>query len=123
MSRLARYLVTLFVFVALVGVAASSGTAGAAAKPSATRIKVDARNFAFTPKKLKVAAGQKVTIVLHSTDSPHDFAIQGGDTVVEVGGDKTKSGSFKLAKPGKYTFYCTIPGHRAAGMQGTITAS
>jgi plastocyanin len=123
MSRFARYPLVVFLFVALLGVGVASGTAGAAAKPGPTRIKVDARNFAFSPKKLKVKAGQKVTIVLHSTDSQHDFAIEDGDVVVEVGGDKTKSGSFKLAEPGKYTFYCSIPGHRAAGMQGTITAS
>ena len=24
-------------------------------------------------------------------------------------------------KPGKYTFYCSIPGHRAQGMEGTLT--
>jgi uncharacterized cupredoxin-like copper-binding protein len=24
-------------------------------------------------------------------------------------------------KPGKYTFYCTVPGHRKAGMKGTLT--
>jgi plastocyanin len=84
---------------------------------------VDSHNFAFSPKKLKVKAGQKVTIALHSTDSPHDFTLEDGGTVVEVGGDKTKRGTFTLAERGKYTFYCAIPGHRAAGMQGTITAS
>ncbi len=113
----------VFLFVALVGVGVAGGTAGAAAKPSPTKIKVDARNFAFSPKKLKVKAGQKVTIVLHSTDSQHDFTLEDGDTVVDVAGDKTKSGSFTLAKRGKYEFYCSIPGHRQAGMEGTITAS
>ena len=68
-----------------------------------------------------VVEGQKVTIALHSKDAVHDFTVQGGDTVVEVGGGKTKTGSFKLAKPGKYTFYCSVPGHEAAGMKGTLT--
>ena len=32
-----------------------------------------------------------------------------------------KTGKVDL-KPGTYTIYCTIPGHRAAGMQATVTA-
>jgi plastocyanin len=34
------------------------------------------------------------------------------------GGSKTISLSLK---PGTYTFYCTVPGHRAAGMEGKLT--
>jgi plastocyanin len=55
----------------------------------------------------------------------HDVAIaQGssvaGQTPVFTGGSKTLT---LTLKPGKYTFYCTVPGHRAAGMEGTLTVS
>jgi plastocyanin len=35
-----------------------------------------------------------------------------------TGGSKTLS---LTLKPGTYKFYCTVPGHRAAGMEGTLT--
>jgi plastocyanin len=42
---------------------------------------------------------------------------------LNVGGKKTSdTGKVDLAA-GTYTFYCTIPGHRAAGMEGTITVT
>ena len=41
-----------------------------------------------------------------------------GKTPVFSGG--TKNFTVNL-KPGKYTFYCSVPGHRQAGMQGTLT--
>jgi uncharacterized cupredoxin-like copper-binding protein len=37
-----------------------------------------------------------------------------------MGGTKTLSVSLK---PGTYTFECTVPGHAAAGMKGTLTVS
>jgi uncharacterized cupredoxin-like copper-binding protein len=37
---------------------------------------------------------------------------------VQNGGVSTVN--VKLA-PGTYTFYCSVPGHRQAGMQGTLT--
>lgn len=41
-----------------------------------------------------------------------------GATPTFSGGTKTLSLSLK---PGVYKFYCTVPGHRAAGMEGTLT--
>ena len=43
-----------------------------------------------------------------------------GATPTFVGGSKTLT--LKL-KPGKYTFYCSVPGHRQAGMEGTLNVS
>jgi plastocyanin len=41
-----------------------------------------------------------------------------GATPTFTGGSKTLS---LTLKPGTYKFYCTVPGHRAAGMEGTLT--
>jgi uncharacterized cupredoxin-like copper-binding protein len=41
-----------------------------------------------------------------------------GQTPIFRGG--TKSFTLTLA-PGAYTYYCSVPGHRQAGMQGTLT--
>jgi uncharacterized cupredoxin-like copper-binding protein len=43
-----------------------------------------------------------------------------GATPTFMGGSKTLT--LKL-KPGKYTFYCSVPGHRQAGMEGTLNVS
>jgi plastocyanin len=92
-------------------------------KPRPKTIKVTASSFKFKPNKIDVAAGQKITISLHSTDQLHDFVIQGKGKVAVASGGKTKKGSFTIKKAGKYTFYCSIDSHRAAGMEGTITVS
>ena len=41
-----------------------------------------------------------------------------GATPTFQGGSKTLSVSLK---PGTYKFYCSVPGHRTAGMEGTLT--
>jgi plastocyanin len=41
-----------------------------------------------------------------------------GKTPTFQGGTKTFSATLK---PGTYTYYCSVPGHRQAGMQGTLT--
>jgi uncharacterized cupredoxin-like copper-binding protein len=70
------------------------------------------------------ASSGHVTINMNNKSStPHDIAIQGNGLnqigkVVTNGGTSTVSASLK---PGKYTFYCSVPGHRQAGMVGTLT--
>jgi plastocyanin len=66
----------------------------------------------------------KVEIRMQNMSStPHDIAITGGGVnqighIVSNGGVSMVSASLKA---GKYTFYCSVPGHRQAGMVGTLT--
>src|SRR5262245_57541623 len=105
-----------------------SSEGNAPVAPGAREIAVDARSFEFDPSAIDVNAGEDVAIKLHSEDQTHDFVIEAKgqepkEHVVQVAGGKTASGGFSIAEPGKYTFYCSLPGHRAAGMVGTITVT
>jgi plastocyanin len=77
----------------------------------------------FDKTTLSAKAG-KVTITLNNpAPVPHAIAIQGGGvdksgSTVSAGGKSTVTVALK---PGTYTFFCPVDGHRAAGMQGTLT--
>jgi uncharacterized cupredoxin-like copper-binding protein len=77
----------------------------------------------FNVKSLAARAG-KVTLVMRNPSSlSHSVAIQGNGVnaagqVVAQGGTSTASATLN---PGTYTFYCTVPGHREAGMLGALT--
>ena len=42
------------------------------------------------------------------------------DVHVAADGGGTAEGGFRADEPGRYTYYCSVPGHRDAGMEGTL---
>lgn len=86
----------------------------------AREIDVTARSLAFDPDRIRVDAGEAVAIVLTSSDVQHDFTIDALDAHVAVGPGETARGGFRAAGPGRYEFYCSVPGHRAGGMEGEL---
>ncbi|HET7454898.1 MAG TPA: cupredoxin domain-containing protein [Solirubrobacterales bacterium] len=81
-------------------------------------------NLAFTSDEATAKAGNVTVNFTNSSPVPHDVRIEdksgndiGGTETVAEGSD---SGEVEL-KPGTYTFYCSVPGHRQAGMEGTLT--
>jgi plastocyanin len=74
------------------------------------------------------AKAGKVTINF-TNNSPlgHNLTIVRGMSGPVLGATPTFQGGTKTLtldlKPGTYTFYCSVPGHRAAGMQGTLTVN
>jgi uncharacterized cupredoxin-like copper-binding protein len=101
--------------------AASSSTgAGGGARLS---LQADPSQLKFDTTALSAKAG-KVTIVMKNPSQlQHDVAIEGNGVnargkVVGHGGTSTASASLKA---GTYTFFCSVDGHRQAGMEGTLT--
>ena len=86
----------------------------------ARRIEVTARSFEFDPGEITVTAGEDVAIVLTSEDLLHDFTVDELDAHVAAEADETNEGGLRADEPGRYTFYCTVAGHRDAGMEGTL---
>lgn len=81
-------------------------------------------NLAYTTTEVSAEAG-KLTIDFNNPQSlTHDVAIEdsSGETVAQTDliGQEETSTTANL-KPGTYTFYCSVPGHREAGMEGTLT--
>jgi plastocyanin len=106
------------VAVALV-VAAAVGP-GPAQPQAAGELALDASNTAFRPANLSVQNGQ-VTVELTNQDLFwHSFTIDRPAVNLDVPVGGTRRVSFTVP-PGSYRFYCRVPGHRQAGMVGTLT--
>lgn len=86
----------------------------------ARRIEVTATSFEFDPDEIRVAAGESVAIVLTSEDILHDLTIDELDAHVAADQGETEVGGLTADEPGRYTYYCTVTGHREAGMEGTL---
>lgn len=79
--------------------------------------------LAYVTKQATAPAGKLEIDSKNVTSTPHDIAIT-GNGVHQVGKTVSNGGVSMISvnlKPGKYTYFCTLPGHRAAGMQGTLT--
>jgi nitrite reductase (NO-forming) len=80
----------------------------------------------FAPPSLVFRAGQPVELTLRNGGGiPHDFTLADGASrpvTIEAQGGQTARGTFTIDTPGTYAFVCSVPGHAAAGMRGTITA-
>ena len=121
-TRLGLALLCLGVIAACGG--GGSGSNGAPAGST----KVQIVDFNFKPKDLSVASGQVVFFLVNSGPSAHDMVIadSSGNSVARsslVQPGDTFTFTVKNLAAGKYVIFCDVPGHRAAGMEGTLTVT
>jgi plastocyanin len=110
------------------GTQSSSTAAPAGGGKSALAIAADpSGQLKFTKKTLSAKAGKVTVDFTNASPTDHNFTVQTGTSGATVGATPTFQGGSKTVtvdlKPGTYTFFCSVPGHRQAGMVGTLKVS
>jgi plastocyanin len=96
------------------------------APPSPARVQVIAREFSFTLSRPTVPAGEVIIEFLNRGQDAHNLNLAPASEESEA------TGTFASTEPeqhrdqtlimraGTYTLFCSLPGHRAAGMHTTL---
>lgn len=97
----------------------SEGASGAAGGADPTWVAVDI-DFEAAPETLP--AGETEITLANEGSAPHDVTFEelGDETVAAAPPGETATGTVTL-ESGEFTYYCSVPGHREAGMEGTLT--
>jgi plastocyanin len=105
-------------------VAAAGAGKPVAAKSGKLEMPADPNGqLAYITKVATAPAGQLEIDSKNASSTPHDIALEGNGVkengkTVSNGGVSTISVSLK---PGEYTYFCSLPGHREGGMLGKLT--
>ena len=108
------------------GLLATAVKAAGSGKPAVEKngtLEVDADptgQLAFVTNQAQAKPGEVTVKMANKSGTPHDIVIdgKGKGEVVKDGGVSQFEADFAA---GSYTFYCSVPGHRQAGMQGKLT--
>ena len=121
MSRRAFAVVAVVAGLALAAPLASLAADTGTTARKATTVTVTAgkpTEFHFTLSKASVPKGSVTFKIVNKGKLAHDFKIAGKKSKMVQPG---KSTTLKVTlKPGKQKYQCTVPGHAAAGMKGTL---
>lgn len=103
----------------------SAACGGSGGQPAGS-IKVSMSEFKFSPSDVSVPAGKVVFYLVNAGQAPHDMVVFGPEgkqlaksELVQAGNAATFTVDNLAA--GTYTLVCDVPGHREAGMVGTLT--
>jgi plastocyanin len=80
--------------------------------------------LAFDKTTLQATPGPVKIVLSNPAPVPHNVSIEGPGGVSQNGKTVPKGGSSQVSvtlKAGTYTYFCSVPGHRQAGMEGTLT--
>lgn len=140
-----RTILLVIILLALALVACGGGEEEAGEEA----VTVAARDIAFDRERIEATAGEPVQVTLANEGAlDHDFSIaeiplsgeahadgeemDGHDMAVDeaeldvhvaAGPGHSATVTFTPAEPGEYAYFCTVPGHKEAGMVGTLVVA
>ncbi len=129
--------------------AAACGSSPEVSTDTVTDVSLVATDIAFNVTRLEVPANQAVRLTLENSGAlEHDFSIREIDVrdvhtaegeaddhamsedvheldlhVAALPGGGRGTLEFTPTEPGEYEYYCTVPGHKEAGMLGTLVVA
>ena len=100
-------------------------TTGGAAGETTLQNPADPRELRFSKSTLEAPAGTVTLVMENPSALEHNIAVRGEgvDEQGDVVGQDEESTVTAELEPGEYEFYCSVRGHEAAGMKGTLTVS
>jgi Cupredoxin-like domain len=105
----------------LLAVSAWAGGAGVAEEPTVSGVLTVDEN-AFVKTSLDMNDAEVLGLFIVNKDPfPHSFDIDRLDIHVQLLPSSTTAVAIKPTGPGEIEFYCSVPGHVAAGMVGTLS--
>ncbi|HVC08007.1 MAG TPA: plastocyanin/azurin family copper-binding protein [Solirubrobacterales bacterium] len=126
MRTATRVLLLSFLLAAAAACGGSPGASSPGAPAGSTT--VTAVDFQFRPRAISVTSGKVVFFLVNNGPSAHDMVVADSTGKAVARSSLVQSGdtfTFTIDNlpPGTYIFYCDVPGHREAGMQGTLTVT
>jgi uncharacterized cupredoxin-like copper-binding protein len=76
--------------------------------------------LSYDKSSLEASAGEATIVLTNDSSIEHDVRLEELDVGTDIISEGTDSVTVSL-EAGTYTFFCSVPGHREAGMEGTLT--
>lgn len=117
-----RFLLVLATIASL-GIAAVA--AASAATVSVVRLSAPVSGLRYDQKVVRARAGRIKIVFLNRSALRHDVNVEQGERELGRSAIVTRGTTtfYVTLKPGKYNYYCSVPGHEDAGMHGTLLVS
>jgi uncharacterized cupredoxin-like copper-binding protein len=92
---------------------------------SEIRVEVALKGLAYTTDQVTIEEGETLLHLENPQNAPHDLDLEDADGEL-IADMETIGGGYAdvpipYLEPGEYVFFCSVPGHREAGMEGTVT--